>query len=57
MTSAASAGGTFSRYRVTGSTAPVTCAASRLCGDKPVNGGRPVSISYASTPTAYRSAR
>ena len=57
MTRADSAGGTFSRCLVTGSTAPVTCAASKLWGDRPMNGGRPVNISYASTPTAYRSAR
>src|SRR2546425_10404078 len=57
MTRADRAGGTFSRCLVTGSTAPVTCAARRLWGDKPMNGGRPVNISYASTPTADRSPR
>ena len=42
ITSDSSAGDTFSRCFVTGSTCSVTCAARIICGDVPVNGGLPV---------------
>lgn len=39
------AGGTAGRWSVTGRGCSVTCAASTICGLKPVNGGQPVSNS------------
>ncbi len=45
MIKAASAGGTVSRCRVTGSGVVVTWAASMPWGDRPLNGGRPASSS------------
>ena len=52
ITASASAGGTVARCMVTWSGSCVTCAASTDCGVAPVNGGRPVNISYAIAPTA-----
>ena len=52
ITSALSAGGTLVRCPLSGAGGSVTCAASTCCGDIPLNGGRPQSISYAIAPTA-----
>lgn len=52
MIRSASAGGTAVRASVTGFGASVTCAARTDCAVPPMNGGRPATISYASTPKA-----
>ena len=52
ITSALSAGDTEVRCVLSGAGASVTCAASTCCGDIPLNGGCPQSISYAIAPTA-----
>ena len=52
ITSALSAGGTDVRCALSGAGACVTCAASTCCGDIPLKGGRPQSISYAIAPRA-----
>src|SRR5688572_24197513 len=57
MITDASAGGTLGRWTLTDSGVCVTCAISSAWALPPVNGGRPASISYATAPSAYRSAR
>ena len=52
ITSSLSAGGTEARCALSGAGASVTCAASTCCGDMPLKGGRPQSISYAIAPSA-----
>ncbi len=56
ITAAASRGGVSGRDLLTGTGGSAMCldTTTRLV---PVNGGRPVSISYATTPSAYRSLR
>ena len=49
---AASAGGVSGRSSRSGRGSDVRCAAITACADGPVNGGRPASISYPSTPNA-----
>ncbi len=50
MMTASSAGGQLGRCRETGSGVCVTCAARICCEVMPVNGGRPLSSSYAMAP-------
>ena len=50
-TNCSRAGGTDSRYFVTGSGVSVMCAERIICGVVPKNGGLPVSNSYAIAPT------
>ena len=52
MTTLASAGGRPGRWVVTGSGSAARCAPSIAWGERPVNGGWPVSISYAMMPNA-----
>ena len=52
LTRLASAGGTLGRRRSIGSGLSLACAASIACAELRVNGGEPVSISYAMTPKA-----
>ena len=52
ITSAASAGGTSARRRATGSGDSIAWAARSAAGGRPVNGGAPVSVSYARHPKA-----
>ena len=52
ITSWFKAAGTASRCLLTGSGVSLMCAARIICGEVPVKGGRPVSSSYASAPTA-----
>src|SRR5665213_3198183 len=52
ITIAATGAGMLARRFATGSGTSVTCAARICCIVAPTNGGRPVSISYATTPSA-----
>ena len=52
MRSAASAGGTLGRSSTSGGGRCSMCAATTACAVGAVNGGRPASISYPSTPSA-----
>ncbi|MFN8572357.1 MAG: hypothetical protein U0132_09890 [Gemmatimonadaceae bacterium] len=57
MTSAVSGAGTSARIAATGVGGEVVCAAINAGIVSLVKGGRPVSISYPTTPNAYTSAR
>src|SRR5579862_6446700 len=51
MTRSASAGGVSGRLALTAVGLVVRCATSVFCGDNPLNGGSPVSSSYARQPS------